>query len=130
MPNATHRWACAPLELWTSGLFPPGISSFGGLTMHVLMLGWEFPPFISGGLGTACHGLTKALDRRNVDVTFVLPKPIDRSHASHVSLLSPDPASPDTPLEPIARLSRAVDEAAATGGAMPTPSAMVRLGQP
>jgi hypothetical protein len=28
--------------------------------MHVLMLGWEFPPFIAGGLGTACHGLTKA----------------------------------------------------------------------
>ena len=32
--------------------------------MHVLMLGWEFPPFITGGLGTACHGLTKALDVR------------------------------------------------------------------
>ncbi len=31
--------------------------------MRVLMLGWEFPPFISGGLGTACHGLTRALSR-------------------------------------------------------------------
>ena len=30
--------------------------------MRVFMLGWEFPPFISGGLGTACYGLTKALD--------------------------------------------------------------------
>ena len=30
--------------------------------MRVLMLGWEFPPHISGGLGTACFGLTKALD--------------------------------------------------------------------
>src|SRR5262245_54967326 len=57
--------------------------------MHVLMLGWEFPPFIAGGLGTACHGLTKALDRRDVDVTFVLPKVIDRSHSSHVNLVSP-----------------------------------------
>ncbi|MEI6274080.1 MAG: glycogen/starch synthase, partial [Phycisphaerae bacterium] len=28
---------------------------------RVLMLGWEFPPFITGGLGTACYGLTKAL---------------------------------------------------------------------
>jgi len=63
--------------------------------MHVLMLGWEFPPFISGGLGTACHGLTKALDRHGVDVTFVLPKPIDRSQSSHVDLLSPDAANAD-----------------------------------
>jgi glycosyltransferase involved in cell wall biosynthesis len=57
--------------------------------MHVLMLGWEFPPFISGGLGTACHGLTKAMDRRGLDVTFVLPRVIERSHALHVNLLSP-----------------------------------------
>jgi glycogen synthase len=66
--------------------------------MHVLMLGWEFPPFIAGGLGTACHGLTKALDRQDVDVTFVLPKVIDRSQASHVNLLSPTAASQDAPL--------------------------------
>ena len=57
--------------------------------MRVLMLGWEFPPFIAGGLGTACHGLTKALDRRGVNVTFVLPKSIDRSHSSHVDMLAP-----------------------------------------
>jgi len=31
--------------------------------MKVFMLGWEFPPFISGGLGTACYGLTKAMDQ-------------------------------------------------------------------
>lgn len=54
------------------------------------MLGWEFPPFISGGLGTACYGLTKALDRQGVPVTFVLPKPIDASHSSHVTLISPE----------------------------------------
>lgn len=59
--------------------------------MHVLMLGWEFPPFIAGGLGTACHGLTKAMDRRGLNVTFVLPKVIDRSESSHVNLLSPPP---------------------------------------
>jgi hypothetical protein len=28
---------------------------------RVVMLGWEFPPLITGGLGTACHGLTKAM---------------------------------------------------------------------
>ena len=59
--------------------------------MRVLMLGWEFPPFISGGLGTACYGLTKALSRRQSDVTFVLPKAVggDFPEDSHVRLLSP-----------------------------------------
>ncbi|MBF0297991.1 MAG: glycosyltransferase family 4 protein [Oligoflexia bacterium] len=42
--------------------------------MKVLMFGWEFPPYISGGLGTACFGLTKQLSKKNVAVTFVLPK--------------------------------------------------------
>lgn len=62
--------------------------------MHVLMLGWEFPPFIAGGLGTACHGLTKAMSRRGLEVTFVLPKAIDRSEATHVNLLSPAGLAP------------------------------------
>lgn len=42
--------------------------------MKVLMFGWEFPPFKSGGLGTACYGLTKALSQNGVDITFVIPK--------------------------------------------------------
>ena len=42
--------------------------------MRVLMFGWEFPPHISGGLGTACYGLTKSLTKENVDVLFVVPK--------------------------------------------------------
>ena len=42
--------------------------------MRVLMFGWEFPPHISGGLGTACYGLTKGLSLNGVDVTFVMPK--------------------------------------------------------
>jgi glycogen synthase len=39
-----------------------------------LMLGWEFPPYISGGLGTACYGLTKAMGRLGMEVTFLLPR--------------------------------------------------------
>lgn len=39
----------------------------------VLMFGWEFPPFNSGGLGVACEGLSKALVSSGVDLTFVLP---------------------------------------------------------
>ena len=31
--------------------------------MRVLMFGWEFPPHITGGLGTACFGMTKGLPR-------------------------------------------------------------------
>jgi glycosyltransferase involved in cell wall biosynthesis len=42
--------------------------------MKVLMFGWEFPPFNSGGLGVACFGLTRALQTLGVDVSFVLPK--------------------------------------------------------
>lgn len=43
--------------------------------MRVLMFGWEFPPHISGGLGTACYGLTRGLaEFDDVDVTFVVPK--------------------------------------------------------
>ena len=57
--------------------------------MKVFMLGWEFPPFISGGLGTACHGLTKAMSKIGLEVVFVLPKPIDSSFSTHVTMLSP-----------------------------------------
>jgi glycogen synthase len=45
--------------------------------MKLLMFGWEFPPFNSGGLGTACEGLTKALAKNNVEITFVMPKKVD-----------------------------------------------------
>ncbi|MHC4395989.1 MAG: glycosyltransferase family 4 protein [Planctomycetota bacterium] len=57
--------------------------------MKVFMLGWEFPPFISGGLGTACYGLTKAMDRLGIKITFVLPKMVNSQYATHVKLLSP-----------------------------------------
>jgi glycogen(starch) synthase len=42
--------------------------------MKVLMFGWEFPPHITGGLGTACFGLTKGLLNSHTEVTFVVPK--------------------------------------------------------
>lgn len=42
--------------------------------MKVLMFGWEFPPFNSGGLGVACQGLANALCAQETDLTFVLPK--------------------------------------------------------
>ena len=43
--------------------------------MKVLMFGWEFPPHISGGLGTACYGLTNGMSSlKNVKIIFVVPK--------------------------------------------------------
>ncbi|HDH41279.1 MAG TPA: glycosyltransferase family 1 protein [Candidatus Altiarchaeales archaeon] len=42
--------------------------------IKVLMFGWEFPPFNSGGLGVACQGLTRGLTRQGVEVIFVLPR--------------------------------------------------------
>src|SRR5437016_963570 len=62
--------------------------------MRVFMLGWEFPPFISGGLGTACYGLTKAMSAIGEDVLFVLPRPVSTPFSTHVRLVSPRSGSP------------------------------------
>ena len=53
--------------------------------MKVLMLGWEFPPHISGGLGTACHGLTRGLSQQGVDVVFVVPRARGDEDARHLA---------------------------------------------
>ncbi len=42
--------------------------------MRVLELGWEYPPRISGGLGTACEGIVRGLSAVGVDVLLVLPR--------------------------------------------------------
>ena len=41
--------------------------------MKVLMFGWEFPPHIAGGLGTACYGIVKGLAYNGVETIFVMP---------------------------------------------------------
>ena len=44
--------------------------------MKVLMFGWEYPPHILGGLGTASFGITEGLHAQgDMDITFCLPKP-------------------------------------------------------
>ncbi len=67
--------------------------------MRVFMLGWEFPPFISGGLGTACYGLTKALDQLGTEIIFVLPTMVQSRYSTHVKLLSPDLAVSKAPFK-------------------------------
>ena len=42
--------------------------------MRIAMLGWEFPPFKSGGLGVHCYELTHALASRGVEVDFYMPR--------------------------------------------------------
>ena len=63
--------------------------------MRILMLGWEFPPFISGGLGTACYGLTKAMSDLGLEILFVLPRGTHEQHLERVHVLSaPEPTGP------------------------------------
>lgn len=57
--------------------------------MNVFMLGWEFPPFISGGLGTACYGLTRAMNDLGHHIIFVLPQPVAGTESTHVRLKTP-----------------------------------------
>ncbi len=56
--------------------------------MRVLMFGWEFPPHISGGLGTACYGLTKGMLHQEVDIIFVVPKMHGDEEESKIKLVS------------------------------------------
>ncbi|SFE14207.1 glycosyltransferase [Thermophagus xiamenensis] len=56
--------------------------------MRVLMFGWEFPPHISGGLGTACFGLTRGLSYiPDLQVLFVVPKAFGDEEVKGMSLI-------------------------------------------
>lgn len=55
---------------------------------RVLMFGWEFPPHIAGGLGTACLGLTKGLAKQGVEVLFVMPKASGDEDQSAVKIIN------------------------------------------
>lgn len=56
--------------------------------MKALMLGWEFPPHISGGLGTATYGITKGLSsQEDMDITLMLPAPSGDEDSSYMSII-------------------------------------------
>lgn len=63
--------------------------------MKVLMFGWEFPPHITGGLGTACFGLTKGLLKQDVEVTFVVPKAYGDEDQESIRLVNASDISVD-----------------------------------
>ncbi len=56
--------------------------------MRILMFGWEFPPHISGGLGTACYELTRTLSRHGNVITFVVPRAEKQAKKSPVHLVA------------------------------------------
>jgi len=56
--------------------------------MKALMFGWEFPPHILGGLGTASFGLTRGMAMQNdMDITFVIPKPYGDEDQSFLKII-------------------------------------------
>lgn len=55
--------------------------------MRILMFGWEFPPHISGGLGTACYEITRTLASHGAAITFVVPRAESPATSSHVELV-------------------------------------------
>ncbi len=70
--------------------------------MKVLMFGWEFPPHISGGLGTACYGLTKGLAQYdNVEITFVVPNAYGDEDQSAIKLIGANRTIVGEPTNPV-----------------------------
>lgn len=59
------------------------------------MFGWEFPPHISGGLGTACFGLTRGLAKHEVDIVFVVPKAYGDENQESVRIVNASDVSVD-----------------------------------
>ncbi len=60
------------------------------------MLGWEFPPNISGGLGVASKSLSESLAGSGHDVTFLLPKKNKEQISEEVTLIDASSITPDT----------------------------------
>ena len=66
--------------------------------MKILMLGWELPPYNSGGLGVACYQLAKALADHGADIQFVLPSTAKHDSPDFMKILSPAPGDSSAPL--------------------------------
>lgn len=65
--------------------------------MRVLMFGWEFPPHIAGGLGTACYGIVKGLACNGVQTLFVMPSASGDEDQSAARIIS----ASDVPVESV-----------------------------
>ena len=63
--------------------------------MRVLMFGWEFPPHIAGGLGTACEGIVKGLAANGVETLFVMPSASGDEDQSATTIINASDVSVD-----------------------------------
>jgi glycosyltransferase involved in cell wall biosynthesis len=67
-----------------------GFDSGRVANLRVAMLGWEFPPFFSGGLGTHCYELTRALSQRGIEIDFFMPKTVYKISEPWLRVLQAD----------------------------------------
>ncbi len=71
--------------------------------MRVLMFGWEFPPHIAGGLGTACKGIVEGLAHNGVETLFVMPSASGDEDESCTKIINASDVA-------VAHVSETVDE--------------------
>ena len=64
--------------------------------MRVLMFGWEFPPHIAGGLGTACEGIVKGLAANGVETLFVMPSASGDEDQTYAKIINASDVPVDT----------------------------------
>ena len=76
--------------------------------MRVLMFGWEFPPHIAGGLGTACQGLTRGLAKQDVGVLFVMPSASGDEDTSSVTIINASDVAAFRTLKEVERFAKKV----------------------
>lgn len=62
--------------------------------MKILMLGWELPPHISGGMGIACYNLCKALYLRGLHIEFVVPYRAEHPNIDFMKIYSGNDVHP------------------------------------
>ncbi|HEU0197653.1 MAG TPA: glycogen/starch synthase, partial [Nevskiaceae bacterium] len=75
-------------------------------TPHILMLGWEYPPRLAGGLGKASQGLARGLAACGADVLFVLPHYPTRRDGPTLRVTGADDWQGATPLPRVAQTGR------------------------
>lgn len=56
--------------------------------MKLMMLGWELPPYNSGGLGVACYYMARALAGKGVAIDFVLPYQADHPQTQFMNVVA------------------------------------------
>jgi glycosyltransferase involved in cell wall biosynthesis len=92
------RFRNTQIEYKHSARRPSETASNMSNSFNVFMIGWEYPPHNSGGLGVACQGITEALAERNHKLYFTLPYAI-KSSPAHMTVMAcrdPDWESPVT----------------------------------